>query len=458
MKVLHYTLGLPPYRSGGLTKYSLDLMLSQIESGYNVNLLYPGQLGPLNKVKIIKNRSYKSIAVYELINPLPVSLLGGVKNPSNFMKPLREKSIYFNFLEEMQPDVIHVHTLMGIHYEFVEVAKELGIKLVFTTHDYYGICPKVNLVDNIGKICDDFSGGEKCISCNNDAYSMSMIYLMQSHLYKDLKNSKFMKRLRARKKNSIQTLHGKKAKIVEMKKGEYSLLLKKRFSDLRGYYISMLDMMDEIHFNSELAKNEYEKHIATNGKVISVTHSDIKDNRRKKYYDSKDALQIGFLGPIDEYKGFPLLRKSLLKLIDNNELNWHLHVFGNDRIINLDQDESFISFHGRYEHNNLKNIFKDIDVLVIPSVWKETFGFIGLEAISHGVPTIVTTYVGFKDLVQNHINGLIVNPDFKELAEAIKYVINNRNKLQEWNENICSNEFELIIASHKKCIEALYQK
>ena len=28
MRVLHYTLGFPPYRSGGLTKYALDLMLA----------------------------------------------------------------------------------------------------------------------------------------------------------------------------------------------------------------------------------------------------------------------------------------------------------------------------------------------------------------------------------------------------------------------------------------------
>lgn len=29
MKILHYNLGLPPYRSGGLTKYSTDLMIEQ---------------------------------------------------------------------------------------------------------------------------------------------------------------------------------------------------------------------------------------------------------------------------------------------------------------------------------------------------------------------------------------------------------------------------------------------
>ena len=31
MKILHYFLGFPPYRSGGLTKYAFDLMTAQVE-------------------------------------------------------------------------------------------------------------------------------------------------------------------------------------------------------------------------------------------------------------------------------------------------------------------------------------------------------------------------------------------------------------------------------------------
>ena len=33
MKILHYTLGLSPYRSGGLTKYTQDLILAQQQNG-----------------------------------------------------------------------------------------------------------------------------------------------------------------------------------------------------------------------------------------------------------------------------------------------------------------------------------------------------------------------------------------------------------------------------------------
>jgi len=40
MKILHYSLGLFPYRTGGLTKYATDLMLEQSKDKHEVHLLY----------------------------------------------------------------------------------------------------------------------------------------------------------------------------------------------------------------------------------------------------------------------------------------------------------------------------------------------------------------------------------------------------------------------------------
>ena len=60
---------------------------------------------------------------------------------------------------------------MGIHKEFLEVAKSLNIKLVFTAHDFFPICPKVTIFRN-GKICDSVGNCKKCASCNSTALSI----------------------------------------------------------------------------------------------------------------------------------------------------------------------------------------------------------------------------------------------------------------------------------------------
>ena len=41
MRILHYTVGFSPYRSGGLTRYAKDLMVSQRRFGYDVAAFYP---------------------------------------------------------------------------------------------------------------------------------------------------------------------------------------------------------------------------------------------------------------------------------------------------------------------------------------------------------------------------------------------------------------------------------
>ena len=52
-----------------------------------------------------------------------------------------------------------------------------------------------------------------------------------------------------------------------------------------------------------------------------------------------------------------------------------------------------------FSQPELKDIFSNADVLVAPSVWYETFGFTVLEALSYGVPVIVSDHVGAKDIV-----------------------------------------------------------
>ena len=75
-----------------------------------VYLLFPGKMnGKRVEIKYYKN--FNGIEVYEYINPLPVPLLNGVKQPSVFMKRC-DKNEFYNFLQKIKPDIIHLHTLM----------------------------------------------------------------------------------------------------------------------------------------------------------------------------------------------------------------------------------------------------------------------------------------------------------------------------------------------------------
>ncbi|WP_088292034.1 glycosyltransferase [Bacillus mycoides] len=456
MKILHISLGLPPYRTGGLTKYSLDLMLEQ-SNEHEVFLLYPGKITVSKKVAIKKNKSHGKIGVYELVNPLPISLLNGINQPKLFMKKV-DRGTYEEYLRKISPDVIHVHTLMGIHKEFFEAAKDLSIKLVFTTHDYFGLCPKVNLIDAKGDICKDFNSGHNCLSCNINAFSSPMIYVMQSYPYRYLKDSSIVKSLRKLKKNQVKKSIEASSVSEEVTKIDDNLAV--QYVELRKYYLEMFKLLDYFHFNSSVAKEQFESFLDVKGKVISISHKDISDHRQGRYSrkNSGSIVRLGYLGPIDIYKGFYSLKDTLNTLNKNGYKDWHLNVYGDF----INDPETYnpknYTFHGRYEYSQLKEMFNGIDLLIVPSIWKETFGFIGLEAQSYGVPIMLSEHVGFKDLIEDGETGFIYKADGNDFANKLSLILDNPAVLEKINENISKVKFPYIMEKHTNEIINLYQE
>ena len=142
MRIIHYIFGMPPLRGGGAIKYAMDLAEAQAELGHKVSLLYPGEIKRVtDKVSIKKNTPYYKTSVYEIINPLPVPLVTGIKEIGPFVKRVDE-SVYEQFLEREKVEILHLHSLMGLHIEFLEAAKKCGVKILFTTHDYFWYMPQ----------------------------------------------------------------------------------------------------------------------------------------------------------------------------------------------------------------------------------------------------------------------------------------------------------------------------
>ena len=437
MKILHYFLGFPPYRTGGLTKIALDLMLGQHEDN-EVIALWPGRIKMFNtKVQIKKRNKCYDIDNYELINPLPVPLDEGIKNPILFMKK-SDKNIYLDFLNEIKPDVIHIHTLMGLYSEFIDAAVQLNIKTIYTTHDYFGICPKATLFRN-NMVCTFDDNCKNCIECNKNALSYRQIQLLQSPLYVKLKNFCLVKKLRAYHKNKIENLNNTEIQISENKLCDYI--------NLRKYYIKILYKNDNINFNSKLTQEIYKKYVKNikSSKVINITHKDIK--KIEMNYAKNDIIKLIYLGTKKAYKGYYLIKDALDELWNDGNHNFKLYLFGHD----IKSSPYMEVIKESYFTNELSEILCDKDLLLAPSLCYETFGLTVLEALANNVPVLISDCVGAKDIVGN--GGLIIKSNDKD---EIKKTISNLNhdkilelksniqnlKLPEWKEFL-DNIYEL---------------
>ncbi|WP_219123585.1 glycosyltransferase [Streptococcus constellatus] len=395
MKILHYTLGFQPSRTGGLVKYAEDLMTQQAIDGHEVIALYPGEISFIFRQVRIKKAENRKFQCYKIINSLPLALFGGVSEPDKFMKSC-DKVSYRKFLESIKVDVIHIHSLIGLHKEFLEVAKELGIKTVFTSHDYYGLAPVPHFYFN----GVDYSSNNTNLAWNimsSNALSVKKLRLFQVPFYPTIR--KLLKILGKNPKSKKNLVIREVTEVID-------------YSGIRSYYKAMLGLIDAYFFNSQVAKEVYEANhiIPKNSVIVSISNSSI--SKHNILSNSREKTVVAYIGPDEEYKGY----FDFLNIVDDLDLEkYDIKTYGH---FPNEDCPAYIQQNGYFTKETIDRIYADIDVLIVPSKWKETFGFITMEALSYGVNVFVSENVGSKDLVsQEHIFY-----DKKDLIEKLNSV------------------------------------
>lgn len=382
MKIMHYTLGFSPERSGGLVQYASDLSKEQIKLGHDVTVLYPGNISFISRKTKIKIGERDNIRTAEIINSLPLPLIGNIGNPSDFMETI-SMDVFEDFLVKERPDVVHIHTLMGLHKEFLEATRKLKIKTIFTTHDYFGISPNSTFYLNGHDYAEEQS--DKIWSIVPYFGTRTLKHrLLQTRFYPTLR--KQLKKIQRTEISTIGYSANEHLAVSDSQKKKYYLL--------KDYYSNMLSLIDFFHFNSSLTMDIYKKHFNVpndNCIVLHITSRNIKSTS-EIILNAKKIKTIAFIGAYTHQKGFD----KFLQFAEQNKTNYKFVAMGDNRPIpSMYNIENF----GRFNKDQLDEYFEKIDLVVIPSCLHETFGLVGLEALTRNVKTIVYEKVGFSDLL-----------------------------------------------------------
>lgn len=142
-----------------------------------------------------------------------------------------------------------------------------------------------------------------------------------------------------------------------------------------------------------------------------------------------NGLNIGFLGNITKHKGAEIIR-GLADLSLNDSVK--LIVIGS---IADKYRTSNIKVTGDYSLNDLPNLIKEeqIDIFFIPSIWPETFSFTSSEVISTGLPVAVFDIGAPAERVANYSKGLVIpiNTNLDSILDLLK---KHADKWKELNE------------------------
>jgi glycosyltransferase involved in cell wall biosynthesis len=120
-------------------------------------------------------------------------------------------------------------------------------------------------------------------------------------------------------------------------------------------------------------------------------------------------IRMGLLGSVAPHKG--QLRFCEM-LIEENLQKWFKIEIHGPIPDNYQGDQSsqigiqnlaehhpeFLSLKGSYNKESLPLIFSNLDIIVMPSVWHEVYGFVAREALAYGLPVIVTDAGGLSGL------------------------------------------------------------
>ncbi len=267
-----------------------------------------------------------------------------------------------------QPDIVHVAHTMRIT-ELVRVLPQLDISYILTLTDFFLICPKYTLLTTRNLLCAGPEGGRACPRLCPE----------------------FLFGIVARRLEISRSIVEQAAAVTTLSNFQASIL-KREFPD-------------------------------TDIAVVNpgLRYSRLKRNRR--HYSRGDRIVFGFAGSINAHKGIHMAIDAFCK-IESDAAEFRIYGSGMnqeyvDKISEETQQNPAIRLMGVFAEHEIGDIMTDVDVMVIPSLWYETYCMIMHEAIACCVPVVASRIGVLADFVADGESGYLFEPGDVDALAAI---------------------------------------
>jgi glycosyltransferase involved in cell wall biosynthesis len=430
----------PEKLGGGVAVYQDNCILSFLNKGWQVHSLSAG-----NSYDAFGGRPYitkicdgpKSHVAFILVNSPVVAptensfftdqVTAGSSEDRKVAAALHE------FIQSNGPyDVVHFNNLEGLPASVLPMLRQefCNTRFVFSLHNYYPLCPQVNLWKNNSTNCDGKEGGRACMSClGEDAlrkYKARASDVVSGRAISDLifgrlaqPRRSFVRRairkcLRIARAHRAVTFLRRRFGIAFAFEAEYEL----QKNDLAVYFGGREQKMVQIindSFDVILCVSERVKIIAQSAGLSSVkckvSYIGSKFYRtplpvRKPTNDL--ALRLAFLGYANKVKGFDFLLNALEQCPDRllRKLNLMIAARGidqnmKDRLSALAYKVDGLTVHKGYSHGQLDELLSDVDLGVVPVVWEDCLPQVAIEFVCNGVPIVTSDLGGAREIASN---------------------------------------------------------
>ncbi|MBU1029409.1 glycosyltransferase, partial [Patescibacteria group bacterium] len=306
----------------------------------------------------------------------------GLRTAGRMLYSFEARRKFSGLLDEVKPEIVHIHNIYHqISPSILPEAKNHGIPVVLTAHDYKLIAPNYSLFHN-GAICEH------------------------------TKSNQYWSAVRAR---------CVKGSFLASALAAAEMTLHRRL----GLWHDNIDRI--IAPSSFLATLLEEKGIAKT-KIVHIPHF-IDATLWHPHYDGDYAL---FVGRLSSEKGVETLVRAAA-LIKNIPV--HIVGIGPEDIrlhrIAEELGADNIQFKGYLSGEALRHEYRHARFVVVPSVCYEVFGLSVLEAYASGKPVVASRLGGLSEVVREGETGFLVSvSDPEDLAERMEVLWNSPDKVQ----------------------------
>ncbi|MBK7177794.1 MAG: glycosyltransferase family 4 protein [Chloroflexi bacterium] len=362
MRILHVVHQYPPDDVGGTELYTQTLADWQAAQGHHTAVFTPSPQPPTDPA--LNQAHENGVQVYRL-------KLGPQSRTRVFWRTFGQSQVMAGFtavLDQEQPDLIHIQHLMGLPAGLVDVIICAGIPYVVTLHDYWYLCANAQLLTNYDQtICE---GPDWWLNCARCALA------------------------RAGHPQAVAAVPAL-APLLALRQQKLQRVLKQARAIITP---------------SQFAARLHEGNGRSPQKIHVVPHGIVLPPQLPGRPNTPDTFRIAYIGGLSWQKGVHVALEAFARLPAPAEF-WLAGDLEADPAYSAELQALAtpgVSFLGKLDREAIWDLLAGVDVVVVPSLWYESFVFVISEAFAMGVPVIASDLGVLADRVRHDVDGLLI--------------------------------------------------
>jgi glycosyltransferase involved in cell wall biosynthesis len=406
VKLLYLSNGYPPLQHAGTEIYTAGIASAFARAGHEVEVVCTGDWSAGERAL---NRVTRDQDGPVGLTRLHLNWAKG-PDPNRYLydNP-RVEAVLDDYLDRTSADLAHVTSCYTLSASVLRAVKRHRLPLAVTLTDFWFLCPRVTLLRSDATLCTGRTTEWECLRC----------LLKDARAYRSL-----ARLLPAAALVRLFTWVSRRAWLTR-RRGLRGMALD--MGERKTTLPSLLELADVLiapsHFLADVYRaNGVERDI----RVVPYGH-DLSWVGEVGERPGTGPLTFGFVGQIRPAKGVHILVDALSHL--SAAMPLRVDVWGDARqesdyvrtLPALGPSHPPLRFRGSFTRAQVAEVFNQIDVLVVPSVWYENNPLVVQEAFAARRPVVASRLGSLTEAVTHGVNGLLFERgNARALADCLR--------------------------------------